>query len=197
MELKIVLKPLTPSRWDDLERLFGTNGAFGGCWCMAWRHPKGEKWKDVQGRINRQRFRKLVRSGVAHGALAYTGGEPIGWVSFDRRRDYLKLDRAPSLRCDDADQVWSIPCFFIRNHFRNHGVGSRLLAFALQCMKRRGVKIVEGYPIKPYGKSEKIPAAFAWTGTVPMFEKAGFVLTGSRTTSKLRMRRNLAKGNPI
>jgi len=27
-------QPLTPDLWDDLERLFGPNGAYGGFWCM-------------------------------------------------------------------------------------------------------------------------------------------------------------------
>ena len=30
-------KPLTPETWSDFERLFGSRGACGGCWCMLWR----------------------------------------------------------------------------------------------------------------------------------------------------------------
>jgi Tfp pilus assembly protein PilZ/GNAT superfamily N-acetyltransferase len=187
--VKLELKELSPSLWTDLEKLFGSRGACGGCWCMSWRHPKGEKWSDVKGPTNKRRFKKLVLTRKAHGALAYADGEPVGWVSFDRRRDYARLDRAPSLACDDADQVWSIPCFFIRSGFRGKGVGAELLRFALKCLKRHGAKIVEGYPVKPYGSGGPIPAAFAWTGTPPMFEKAGFKLAGSRTSAKLRMRR--------
>lgn len=34
--------PLTPGRRDDLETLFGSRGACGGCWCMWWlRTPPG------------------------------------------------------------------------------------------------------------------------------------------------------------
>jgi hypothetical protein len=35
--MKITIRPLTPSRWPDLEALFGRNGACNGCWCMYWR----------------------------------------------------------------------------------------------------------------------------------------------------------------
>ncbi|MFH1264030.1 MAG: GNAT family N-acetyltransferase [Pseudomonadota bacterium] len=187
--MKLLLKELSPSLWNDLEKLFGPRGACGGCSCMSWRLPKGEKWADVKGEINQRSFKKLVLSNKAHGAIAYAEEEPVGWVSFDRRRDYARLDRAPSLACDDADRVWSIPCFFIRNGFRNQGVGSELLRFALRCLKRHGAKIVEGYPIKPYKSGGSIPAAFAWTGTLPMFQKAGFKLAGNGTSAKLRMRR--------
>jgi hypothetical protein len=38
-ELDLAFHPLTPERWHDLEQLFGTRGACGGCWCMWWRVP--------------------------------------------------------------------------------------------------------------------------------------------------------------
>jgi hypothetical protein len=33
--------------------------------------------------------------------------------------------------------------------------------------------------------------AFAWTGTIPLFEKQGFALAGSSSTAKLRYRKPL------
>ena len=38
----VAIHPLTPQRWADLERLFGANGACGGCWCMWWRLKRPE-----------------------------------------------------------------------------------------------------------------------------------------------------------
>jgi len=43
MELRT--RDLTPERWSDLERLFGTNGACAGCWCIWWRLEKGERFE--------------------------------------------------------------------------------------------------------------------------------------------------------
>jgi hypothetical protein len=45
---------------------------------------------------------------------------------------------------------------------------------------------VEAYPVEPY--SPTMPAAFAWTGTVSAFRKAGFteVLRRSRTRPIMR-----------
>ena len=115
-----------------------------------------------------------MKAKKAHGALAYLDNEPVGWVSFDRRRDYTKLDRAPSFVCDDADDIWSVPCFYIKTGFRGKGVGTALLAFAVKALKKMGAKVIEGYPVKPQKQGQPIPAAFAWTGTLPLFEKAGF-----------------------
>jgi hypothetical protein len=38
--------------------------------------------------------------------------------------------------------------------------------------KKNGVRILEAYPVIPY--ATKIPAAFAWTGFLASFERAGF-----------------------
>ena len=107
MEFKT--KKLTPRLWPDIEELFGKTGACGGCWCMSWRREKGDDWEANKGAENKKRLKSLVLSGKAHGVLAYYGKEPIGWCSFDRRLDYFKLDRSPSLKCDDAERIWSIP----------------------------------------------------------------------------------------
>jgi len=185
---KIETRELKPDAWDDIERLFGRNGACGGCWCMYWRVPRGEKWEAVRGAKNRARFRKLVTTGCAHGVLAYIDGEPVGWCSFDRKPDYDRLARSPSLRTPDAADVWSIPCFFIKAGFRGRGVATALLAAAVRALEKRGARIVEGYPVKPSRGGGMIPAAFAWTGTRSLFARAGFAPVGSRSGGKQRVR---------
>lgn len=188
--MKFQIRQLKPSLWPDVEKLFGENGACGGCWCMWWRHPKGEKWNDVKGATNKRRFKRLVGAGKAHGALAYHEGEPVGWVSFEKRLELPRLNRSPSLKCDDAEAVWSIPCFYIHRDWRKQGIASQLLRQAVKFLRRRGARIVEGYPVSSkYGK--KIPAAFAYTGIVPMFANAGFHPTDKRKTWRQRMRKNI------
>ncbi|MBI5369252.1 MAG: GNAT family N-acetyltransferase [Planctomycetes bacterium] len=189
--MKLTTRELSPKLWPAVESLFGPKGACGGCWCMSWRIAKGEKWEAVKGETARDRFRALVQSGAAHGVLAFDGAEPVGWCAFDRRPDFAKLDRAPSFACDDAAEVWSIPCFFIQSGRRGQGVATALLAAALAALRKRGARIVEGYPAKPSKTGAPIPGAFAWTGTQSLFEKAGFTLAGDAKRAKLRMRRRL------
>jgi len=111
--MNVETKDLTPQLWPDLERLFGSNGACGGCWCMSWRTQRGERWADIKGAEAKRRMRALVRKDAAHGVLAYVDGEPVGWCAYGRRVEYAKLDRASSLACADAERVGSLPCFFI------------------------------------------------------------------------------------
>lgn len=189
--MKLELRVLTPARWPDLEALFGEKGACAGCWCMFWRLEKGERFEDVKGAKAKQRFKQLVARGEAQGMLAYDAGtdEPVGWLTFGPRRSFPKLDRAPSLQCDDADEVHALPCFFIRPGFRNQGVATALIHAVADHLKRQGATTLEGYPLK----GQKLAAAFAYTGTVPLFEKAGFRPVAPKPVGKQRMRRRLKR----
>ncbi|MBI2899283.1 MAG: GNAT family N-acetyltransferase [Planctomycetes bacterium] len=185
------VKELTPALWPDLERLFGPRGACGGCWCMYWRLPEGKKWEEFKGAAAKRCFKRLVADGAARGLLAFAEGEPVGWCTFGPRPDFARLDRAPSLACDDADRVWSIPCFFVKGGHRGKGVAGALLGGACAAMKRAGARVVEGYPVRDSRDGKPIPAAFAWTGTLSLFRRAGFRPAGPRGTGKRRMRKVL------
>ena len=155
---------------------------------MYWRLQKGERWDDLQGAPAKRRMKALVAAGKAQGAIAFAGKEPVGWIAYGLRQDFPRLDRARTLACEDADRVWSLPCFFIKPGWRDQGVAGALLAHALKSLRRQGAKIAEGYPVnlKP---GQRLPNAFAWTGTRSLFRDAGFELAGSAKTSKVRMRR--------
>jgi GNAT superfamily N-acetyltransferase len=132
-----------------------------------------------------------VAKGEILGALAFVDNEPVGWVTYGPRLAFPRLERSPSLACDDAGQVWSVPCFFIKAGFRRKGVASALLAHAIERMRFYGAPMAEGYPVKPSHDGSPLPATFSYTGTVPMFEKAGFVLAADSVHAKIRMRRPL------
>ena len=155
---------------------------------MFWRLGKGERWEDLKGAPAKRKFKRLVSNGEALGAIAFAGKEPVGWIAFGPRRDFPRLDRARTLAVEDAAEVWSLPCFFIKAGWRDRGVASALLAHALKSLRKRGAKVAEGYPVnlKP---GQRLPNAFAWTGTRGLFGRAGFELAGSDATSKVRMRR--------
>lgn len=187
----LTFHPLTPRRWRDFETLFGLNGACAGCWCIFWRLGPEERFRDVKGPKAKKRMKQLVDKGAAKGLLAYAGKQPVGWLTFGPRRSFSKLDRAPSLKCDDAERVGALPCFFIHKDWRGRGVATQLVQHALPLLKKEGVEVAEAYPLRPPRKGERLPAAFAYTGTVEMFQKHGFEPADSRPKGKLRMRKEL------
>lgn len=189
--MKIITKELTPDLWPALETLFGHNGACGGCWCQSWRVAKGESWDELKGAMAKERLREGVKKSTTLGILAFASDQPVGWCNFGPRLTFPRLERARTLKCADADQVWSITCFYVARGWRERGVATALLDHALRAMKKRKVRIVEGYPSKPDKDGRYVPT-FAWTGTQALFQKAGFEVVGNPEGGRQRVRRNLA-----
>jgi ribosomal protein S18 acetylase RimI-like enzyme len=142
--VKISIKELNPTLWRDLEELFGEKGACGGWGCMYYRIEKGEKCADVKGAEAKRRLKAMVRNGTVRGLIAYTENEPIVWCTFGIRTDFSRLNRAPSLKCDDAGRGCSIPCFYVRNRYRKKGVATELLKAAVALLGAEGQTILEG-----------------------------------------------------
>ncbi len=177
----LVFHPVTPDRWQDLEKLFGPRGAIGGCWCMWWRIKRVDFEKN-QGDGNHQSMRAIVDSGKVPGILAYAAGEPVAWCSVAPREDFPVLDRSPILKRVDDQQVWSIVCFYIARPFRHQGLSSRMLEAGVDFAKQNGARIVEGYPIEP--KKDSAPDIYIFTGMISTFLKAGFKEVARRSKTR-------------
>jgi GNAT superfamily N-acetyltransferase len=173
---------LTPDRWKDFEKLFGENGACGGCWCMWWKLPQTD-FNALKHDGNRKAQRALVRRGGVPGILAYADGEPAGWCAIEPRENYSRLERSRILKPVDDQPVWSVTCFFVRKDVRRRGVSLALLREAVDYAARNGARIVEGYPTEPRGGKAQ-PAAFVYTGLAAAFRQAGFREVARRSPTR-------------
>jgi GNAT superfamily N-acetyltransferase len=165
------VRPVTPERWGDLAELAGERGFTSGCWCMWWRVTSKE-FDERHGTGLRGDLHRLVDEGPEPGLLAYVDGVPAGWVAVAPRDEYPRLDRSPKLRRLDDRPVWSITCFTIDRRHRRRGVAAVLLDAAVDFAQERGAEVVEAYPIDTAGA--KRSSAELYTGTLAMFERAGF-----------------------
>jgi len=181
----IVCRPLAPGRWDDLETLFGPRGATGGCWCMWWRTTQRE-FEASKGEANRAAFQRLVESGAEPGLLAYAQEEPIGWCAVAPRDAYVRLARSRILRPVDDLPVSSVTCFFVAKSWRRKGVSTALLRAAIDFVRERGGRIVEGYPTD--SAAERQVDAFVYTGIASVFRDVGFVEVARRSPTRPIMR---------
>ncbi|VUX54914.1 N-acetyltransferase GCN5 [uncultured Woeseiaceae bacterium] len=171
----IVSRPIVPSDWPAIERLFGVNGACGGCWCMLWRVPSlGRYWESAKGKRNKASFRKFVETGAALGCLAWIDDEPVGWCGVGPRQHYPYLQRSRTIPAPGIDNVWCVSCFFIPRCWRGKGIAGHLLTTALAYSRSAGAASLEGYPTVPKSATKLIPPAFAHTGVPQLFESAGF-----------------------
>jgi GNAT superfamily N-acetyltransferase len=189
MSERLRFHPLTPERWDDLERLFGPErGADSGCWCMFWRVTRAEF--DALGKARRKAaFRKLVKSGVPLGILAYDGERPVGWCAVAPRAATPGLERSPICKAIDEQPVWSITCFFVEPKLRRGGVMAALIDAAVKHARRSGARIVEAYP-KDTG-SNRIDSASAYMGALEPFLACGFREVARRRPGRPLLRRAL------
>jgi len=186
-ELSIL--PLTPERWPDLERLFGPNGAAGGCWCMWWRRPRPE-FRAGAGEGNRRAFRALVAAGPPPGLLAYLCDEPVGWCQVTARADLPGLDRSRLLKPVDDRRVWSISCFFIKAGHRRQGLTRALIEAAKAHAKAAGAACLEAYPWDSAGRKE---SSVIYTGRASTFLRLGFEEVARRASHRPVLRCDLTR----
>lgn len=167
-----VVRAVDPTRWRDVETLFGSNGASEGCWCMLWRLPSAS-WVAGKGATNRERLHELVDAGPSPGLLAYEADRPVGWCAVAQRTAYPRLLRSRMIKTDRTEAgVWSVPCFYVARDRRRRGVATCLLAEAVRYAADHGCQSVEGYPVLAAG--QRIVASDAYPGTVEMFTATGF-----------------------
>lgn len=182
------IRPLTPARWKDLEKLFGKNGACGGCWCMWWKLPRKD-WVRGKSGGNKRAFMQEVKKGPPPGLLAYAGREVVGWIAFAPRTAYPRLAKSRVMAPLDDQPVWSVTCFFVAKAYRRKGLTVALLKAAGDFAKKKGARILEGYPTDARSKAE--PSPFIFTGITPAFTKAGFREAARRSPTRPLMRKTL------
>ena len=182
-------RPLLPSRWKDLETLFGERGACGGCWCM-WPRLKRAAFQKQKGPGNKRAMKRIVQSGPPPGLLAYADGRPVAWCAIAPREAYCVLEHSRILKRVDDRPVWSVVCFFVAKHFRRRGLTTKLLDAAAAYARKHGARIIEGYPVDPKPGTRSVDV-FVWTGLASAFRKAGFEEVQRRSPTRPIMRRVL------
>jgi len=184
-------KELSPTTWLDFESLFAKhNGVWGGCWCMFY-HTKGEFLTKGHGPANRNAKKALVKRRRTHGIIVYSGKTPIGWVQYGRKPELPRLDASKtyqSLSLDNKERkLWRITCFFVDRKNRRRGVAGFGLNAALASIKKKGGGLVEAYPSTKPNKGSSL----MWSGTVSMFENAGFEVASQLGKSSVVMQKTV------
>jgi len=186
----LAFRPATPARWPDVERLFGANGACGGCWCRFWKQDNAA-YRAGKGEPNRRALRRSVLAGEEPGLIAYAGKEPVGWVAVEPRAAYRRLAISRNLQPPDDRPVWAIPCFFVARGWRRRGLATRLIEAAAAYARRRGAPAVEAYPID---SDKELGSAFLYTGAFSTFVRLGFTEVARRARTRPVVRRELGPG---
>jgi ribosomal protein S18 acetylase RimI-like enzyme len=174
------IRPLTAATWDALAALFREGGDPRWCWCQHWRLRSKDmaaaKVPELRARLQAQ-----AKSAEPPGLVAFDVDRAVGWVSLGPRTDFERIVRSRVIPKIDDRPVWSIVCFAVSESARGRGVARHLLDAAIEHARARGATALEAYPIRlPDGEPVHPDAAF--TGTLPMFERAGFTIVADRAS---------------
>jgi GNAT superfamily N-acetyltransferase len=190
----VTVSPATDDRFDDVAALLAPRRLDApACWCLAYRVTSSENNR-LRGEDRPARLRSFFGNEIAPGVIAYDNDEPVGWCAFGPRSEMGRLQRSKTIPQVDDRPVVSIVCFVVRADHRRQGVARTMLEAATDYLRAHGVRTLEAYPIDNDGR--KISSAFAYVGTVPLFESCGFVksvITSSATSGMPRwvMRKDL------
>ena len=164
----IIVQPATRDRWNDLEAVFGTQGAYWGCWCMYWRVKRAEF--DAMGAKRRKEgLKKLTGRKRPPGILFYDGSVPFAWCSLGPREDFPVLARSYLTKPVDDTPVWSVVCFYVREAYQGKGLFRHLLSLAADYARSQGVTHLEAYP-----REKRYAGVEAYMGVADVYRKLGF-----------------------
>jgi GNAT superfamily N-acetyltransferase len=157
-------------RREDFYRVHSEGHEAALCFCAAWWLDSWDDWEERTAEDNRAVREDLFARGVHDGYLLYVDGEPRGWIQCGPLEWFPKLVAKYGLEPSNGD--WAITCFLLPPNLRGKGLAHRFLEEVVEALRFRGVEFVWGFPRRGSG----IPEEEIWTGTVPLFEGAGFDL---------------------
>ncbi|MDQ0375548.1 GNAT family N-acetyltransferase [Cellulomonas humilata] len=185
----IRVETATPDRWSDVVAAFGGRAsAPGSCWCQRFRTHDQPSNRD-------ELHREIEAADVPVGLVAYVDGSPAGWSRVVPRATLPGVTGNRALRrlLDDDPVAWWVTCFAVRRGHRGAGVGTALLVAAVEHARRHGASVLEGHPVDVTRlRAAKVSGSAVFTGTLAMFEAAGFHEIGRTYPSRPVMRVDLA-----
>ena len=184
------IKDLNNNTWDDFENFFQKyNGAQGGCWCVYYHRTKPTPGETQEERKkNNHDFKKqLVDEGKSRSVLIYHGDQVVASCQYGTRDELPRIEMTRRYKDLDPEyklqKTWRITCFFVDSAYRNRGLATMALKYALSRIAQNDGGIVEAYPIT------KRNAAENWFGTVDMFTAEGFEVISDFGKSNVLVRK--------
>jgi GNAT superfamily N-acetyltransferase len=185
------IRPVDSTSVGDLGKLFGSDRSAAGCWCM-WFIIRVKDYHAAGGSGNEASFRELLAASEhPMGLIGYEGGEPVGWCAVGPRSRYARAIKTPTYtgrNPDEDDDVWLIPCLFVRKEARSSGLTDQLVEAAIGLARERGAIAVEAFPLSGTERRR----VDTQVGFETVFSRRGFVPIGRPSSSRVMMRLELS-----
>jgi GNAT superfamily N-acetyltransferase len=128
-----------------------------------------EEWAARTARQNRRDMSEMISQNQVTALLAYANGKPVGWCNYGETTRLSSVMRRFGADPSDHEGVGSVACFVIAAPYRGHGIASRLLDAAVERLRSRGMRAVEGYPHRGADSAQT-----NYRGPLSMYLRAGF-----------------------
>ncbi len=183
------IEPLTDQTFDAFADMGRRTPPLSMCWCQYWRVRSKDfaalRVPDLRARLLEQATRAIPPGLVAIDDVGTAGGDDgapvVGWVGLGPRGEFERIVRSRVIPAIDDRPAWSITCFAVPRSRRGQGIAAALLAGAIDFIRDAGAEAIEAYPVlgAPDGRMN---AEAAFTGTWPMFQRAGFAIAADRAS---------------
>lgn len=193
MDIALHFAPVTADRWPDFEKLFGPQGAFCGCWCVALRLPHAIRTK-MTAAERKDVIMQRIAAGPPPGILGYREGEPVAWVQVGPRSDVPQFNspRTVSRPLEESEaedaSVWALSCFFLASSLRGKGLSHPMLGAAIDHARAGGARYLDACPIDHAKQSKSVVLCI---GSTSIFDAAGFETVARRKDGRPLMRLDL------
>lgn len=142
-----------------------------GCYCQYYYMTENDgDFLNLPSAVRRNLAIARIQEQAMNGYLAFEQGEVIGWMSVDHLKRYRRLDGMQSLRFEEKTAL--IACMLLKKEYRGKGLSTAMITFAREDLKVQGFYRLIALPF------ESDTAEQNYHGSVKLFERLGFVLTG-------------------
>ncbi len=191
--LRIV--PAAEAGWNAVEAVMSTVASARNCWCqfhLLENHAARTTTRTTRRALLREQVETLE---PPRGLVALARDEPVGWCGVEPR---TRLAHALASRLVARNSrfptqdpgVWAIYCILVPPAMRLEGIGTALLVSAIEHCRQNGARAIEGLPIDTSRRAGKLPPGFS-TGTLAMFERAGFTALAALPSGRTLVCREL------
>lgn len=147
--MKVKIVDITEKNFKDIPR--PANNRFNCQECFYWIEKRDGRADLVKQKKN-WFVKKAKKYGGCLGKLLFWGkrAKPIGFTQFGPISEFetAKLFYRDKLPVPFGDKAFCITCVAIASQYRRRGLATKLLRNVLRDLKARGVKSVDGYPVR-------------------------------------------------
>lgn len=180
--------PATAERWPQVGRAFGPREKNAdSCWCQRFRRHQEP---DNRAALRRE----IYEADLPIGLLALLDDDVVGWTRVVPRSTLPAITEHRTLTRilgEDPD-AWWVSCFVVRREHRGSGIGVTLLEAAVDWATQHRASILDGHPVDTDRLTSAPSPSAVFTGTLAMFQRAGFAEIGRTYPTRPVMRRDLA-----